>query len=71
MFEDPRFEAGTRTVAEAVADCRGFRKSSVTPSAVERARRTGRDGVISSRSYLPIAWGVTMLSRRLASSRSE
>ncbi|HET9732646.1 MAG TPA: phosphoglycerate kinase [Acidimicrobiales bacterium] len=24
MFEDPRFAAGTRTVAEAVADCRGF-----------------------------------------------
>ncbi|MBP7629878.1 MAG: phosphoglycerate kinase [Acidimicrobiales bacterium] len=24
VFEDPRFEAGTRTVAEAVADCRGF-----------------------------------------------
>ena len=23
-FEDPRFEAGTRAVAEAVADCRGF-----------------------------------------------
>jgi phosphoglycerate kinase len=24
VFEDPRFEAGTRSVAEAVADCRGF-----------------------------------------------
>ena len=24
VFEDPRFDAGTRTVAEAVADCRGF-----------------------------------------------
>jgi len=24
VFEDPRFEAGTRTVAEAVASCRGF-----------------------------------------------
>jgi phosphoglycerate kinase len=24
VFEDPRFEAGTRFVAEAVADCRGF-----------------------------------------------
>jgi phosphoglycerate kinase len=24
VFEDPRFEAGTHTVAEAVADCRGF-----------------------------------------------
>lgn len=24
VFEDPRFEAGTRAVAEAVADCRGF-----------------------------------------------
>jgi phosphoglycerate kinase len=24
VFEDPRFEAGTRTVAEAVADCSGF-----------------------------------------------
>ena len=24
MFEDPRFAAGTRTVAEAVAECRGF-----------------------------------------------
>jgi len=24
VFEDPRFQAGTRTVAEAVADCRGF-----------------------------------------------
>jgi phosphoglycerate kinase len=24
VFEDPRFEAGTRTVAEAVADCRGY-----------------------------------------------
>ena len=24
MFEDPRFEAGTRTVAEAVAETRGF-----------------------------------------------
>ncbi len=24
VFEDPRFNAGTRTVAEAVADCRGF-----------------------------------------------
>jgi phosphoglycerate kinase len=24
VFEDARFEAGTRTVAEAVADCRGF-----------------------------------------------
>ena len=24
VFEDPRFEAGTRTVAEAVADCPGF-----------------------------------------------
>lgn len=24
VFEDPRFGAGTRTVAEAVADCRGF-----------------------------------------------
>jgi phosphoglycerate kinase len=24
VFEDPRFTAGTRTVAEAVADCRGF-----------------------------------------------
>ena len=24
VFEDPRFEAGTRTLAEAVADCRGF-----------------------------------------------
>ena len=24
VFEDPRFEAGTRTVAEAVAECRGF-----------------------------------------------
>lgn len=24
MFEDPRFDAGTRTVAEAVAECRGF-----------------------------------------------
>ena len=24
VFEDPRFAAGTRTVAEAVADCRGF-----------------------------------------------
>jgi phosphoglycerate kinase len=24
VFEDPRFVAGTRTVAEAVADCRGF-----------------------------------------------
>jgi len=24
VFEDPRFEAGTRTVAQAVADCRGF-----------------------------------------------
>lgn len=24
VFEDPRFEAGTRTVAEAVAGCRGF-----------------------------------------------
>ena len=24
VFEDPRFEAGTRTVADAVADCRGF-----------------------------------------------
>lgn len=24
VFEDPRFEAGTRTIAEAVADCRGF-----------------------------------------------
>jgi phosphoglycerate kinase len=24
VFEDPRFEAGTRTVSEAVADCRGF-----------------------------------------------
>ena len=24
VFEDPRFEAGTRTVAEAVADSRGF-----------------------------------------------
>jgi phosphoglycerate kinase len=24
VFEDPRFEAGTRTIAEAIADCRGF-----------------------------------------------
>ncbi len=24
VFEDPRFAAGTRTIAEAVADCRGF-----------------------------------------------
>jgi phosphoglycerate kinase len=24
VFEDPRFEAGTRTVGEAVAECRGF-----------------------------------------------
>lgn len=24
VFEDPRFEAGTRTVADAVAECRGF-----------------------------------------------
>jgi len=24
VFEDPRFEAGTRTVAQAVAECRGF-----------------------------------------------
>jgi phosphoglycerate kinase len=24
VFEDPRFAAGTRTVAEAVADCSGF-----------------------------------------------
>jgi phosphoglycerate kinase len=24
VFEDPRFAAGTRSVAEAVADCRGF-----------------------------------------------
>ena len=24
VFEDPRFEAGTRTVAQAAADCRGF-----------------------------------------------
>lgn len=24
VFEDPRFEAGTRTVAEALAECRGF-----------------------------------------------
>ena len=24
VFEDPRFEAGTRTVAQAVADCGGF-----------------------------------------------
>ncbi|MBK7166506.1 MAG: phosphoglycerate kinase [Candidatus Microthrix sp.] len=24
VFEDPRFEAGTRSVAQAVADCRGF-----------------------------------------------
>ena len=24
VFEDPRFAAGTRTLAEAVADCRGF-----------------------------------------------
>ena len=24
VFEDPPFAAGTRTVAEAVADCRGF-----------------------------------------------
>ena len=24
VFEDPRFEAGTRTIAQAVADCRGF-----------------------------------------------
>jgi phosphoglycerate kinase len=24
VFEDPRFAAGTRAVAEAVADCRGF-----------------------------------------------
>lgn len=24
VFEDPRFEAGTRTVADAVADCRGY-----------------------------------------------
>ena len=24
VFEDPRFAAGTRTVAEAVAECRGF-----------------------------------------------
>ena len=24
VFEDPRFEAGTRTVAQAVADCTGF-----------------------------------------------
>ena len=24
VFEDPRFEAGTRAVAEAVAECRGF-----------------------------------------------
>jgi phosphoglycerate kinase len=24
VFEDPRFEAGTRTVAEAIAECRGF-----------------------------------------------
>ena len=24
VFEDPRFEAGTRTVAQAVADCQGF-----------------------------------------------
>ena len=24
VFEDPRFEAGTRTVAEAVSECRGF-----------------------------------------------
>jgi phosphoglycerate kinase len=24
VFEDPRFAAGTRTVADAVADCRGF-----------------------------------------------
>lgn len=24
VFEDPRFEAGTRSVAQSVADCRGF-----------------------------------------------
>jgi phosphoglycerate kinase len=24
VFEDPRFEAGTRAVAQAVADCSGF-----------------------------------------------
>jgi phosphoglycerate kinase len=24
VFEDPRFEAGTRAVAQAVAECRGF-----------------------------------------------
>src|SRR5204863_5714230 len=24
VFEDPRFEAGTRTIAQAVAECRGF-----------------------------------------------
>ena len=42
VFEDPRFEAGTRTVAEAVAECRGFTvigggDSAAAAAALERA----------------------------------
>ena len=46
VFEDPRFEAGTRTVAEAVADARGFTR--------RRWRRLRRRGQASSASTIEI-----------------
>ena len=45
VFEDPRFEAGTRTVAEAVADCRGFTVVGGGDSAAA-AKQFGLDGRI-------------------------
>ncbi len=43
VFEDPRFAAGTRTVAEAVAECRGFTVVGGGDSAAA-ARQFGVDG---------------------------
>jgi phosphoglycerate kinase len=45
VFEDPRFEAGTRTVAQAVADCRGFTVVGGGDSAAA-AKQFGLDGEI-------------------------
>ena len=45
VFEDPRFEAGTRTVAQAVADCRGFTVVGGGDSAAA-AKQFGLDGDI-------------------------
>jgi phosphoglycerate kinase len=45
VFEDPRFEAGTRTVAQAVADCAGFTVVGGGDSAAAAAQ-FGLDGEI-------------------------